>query len=314
MPVFGTKAVFFFEDGKSGWSESYYDTGANPTLSSTYDRAMKLARARAKLLAGGGNPCGGAGCNNPLLTWVRVSQVGVPRNTMFGNPMGVTVIPGGVPTGWGLPDRPSVSDVGVQPPDNPYSAILMICGLAGGGQSKRPLSGVPDALVCDQSFDRNNAFIKAWKQFATELTNGSWGALSALGAEATRNPALGIQIGSVTQDALGRPILTPVTPIPQPAGINCCTGARVTVSCYVADHGTPVINGTYRAVLGITGTQITSVTLKHVFRPLAPFCPGYFQFYAPVVLPFTSAVLDKPMQRKRGRPFGLSRGRSRTRR
>lgn len=299
------RAQFFFSDGRYGWSEVYYDaTAGSLALTETWTRAQKLASFRQNMLATGAGVCKGGPCTFPSLIWTRISNTANPRQTLFSNPSGLIL--NGI-QGQGLIGKQliSASESGVAP-DNPYSAVGLILSLANGGQSKRSISGVPDEFICDQAFDPSNGWVKSAQAFVDSLISGPWGALQATHPS---TPPAGSVITAITQDAFGHPVITLTTGLP----VGC--SVRLTVWNYVANTGTPSINGTYRAFPGPATAGLATVwTLRKVFTPLSPLCFGNAIVYTPAVTAFTNAVLTRPTKRSRGRPTALPRGRARIRR
>lgn len=325
------RATLFFTDGSFGWSETYWDTAYGAALKDTLGRATTLARARAAMLAQGSNPCAGGPCGKPVLTWIRISSLSNPRATMVANPAGVVAVQGAGQTNIGSGGSGQVAGLAA---DNPYSAVLMVANLVGGGTSRRPLSGIPDGFVCDQSLAPGSAFTKAFQRFGNVLANGDWGALSEYGSGFAKpvpfipNPNVAggvgsaVAIASVTQDAQGHPVVSLASPLPMPPGISTACGFRATIFGYIGDHKSPNINGTWRMVTTVpysAGPPVVQqqIRLSKAMAPLASTiaCNGWIQFYNPVVVPFTTPVtLERPMSKKRGRPFGLQRGKSKVRR
>jgi hypothetical protein len=329
-----SKVLFFINDGGYGWSESYYDTAANVNPIDTLPRAQALAAIRAAALGFGPGTCPGSSCSNPTLVGIRISTVGQPRNTIFSTPNGQIIA-----NGAGIPPFPALTPGGgatagpSTTPDNPYSAIEMLCLLANGQQAKRALSGVPDAAVCDQLYNPNTNWFKLAQAYAVELTSGRWGSLSQLNIATKLNPPPGTQIISLgnsvatppipAQNEHGQPYIRVRTPLNfggsgSPA---ICLTLKMVVWGYVAQPCTPNLNGVYRAVpidVGLPpapGFTLSTDTflLRRSFPPLSDLCLGYASPPVPLVLAFSSIIFQRPMKKDRGRPFGLVRGRARKR-
>lgn len=341
QPTTTFKVVFFFGDGRYGWSENYFtqaQSGANITVPpnspySVLPQTIKLASARAAMLARGAAPCGfgnQGGSNAPALEYIRISTVGALRITAFYDPQSGEII-----NGMNLP--PSITTnpltnsqvLATVPPDNPYSCVEMVCGLGNGLVSKRPLSGVPDMDICDQSRSASSTsagvssgWEQLWKQFAALLTQGNvWGTISnspfsnAGNLNAAWQPILNIANGLD-----GHPTLSYELPLNFAIDASGCPDYRVMIKCFRPMQGhNERLNGVYRVStpspgnIGSLDNPLDGfrVTLKRVMVPLYPFNYGYISAYnGGVFTPFLSASLTRVVARKRGRPFGLVRGRS----
>lgn len=301
MPGFN-RAIFYFSDSRFGWTETYWDaSGGSPSLQATMKKAIALAQTRTPMLASGAAACASVPCTAPSLVAIRVSNSGNPRQSLFVANGQITI--GNQNTTQNTYGKLQTVRSGSTAPDNPYSAMGLLMNLNNNSQSKRALSGVPDTLICDQSFDNDNAWIEAAKTFIKKLVSDSWGSISA-----TRptDPPAGSYITAITQDQYGHPVITLTAPIPA----QCNT--RLTVWNYVAQPRTPSINGTYRAFPGpITGGNASQWTLRKVFTPLDELCLGNAIVYAPTVVAFSGGILTRPVKKSRGRPTSLPRGRSR---
>lgn len=328
----GNKLTMFFQDGSSGWSETYWDmlsgaAGTPPVAvppAQTLNRAKALINARAQMLANGPNPCNAGLCSVPQLTYVRVSSFTSPRSSIN---IAVNPWSGSIP---GLTNYQNIgiggtntNATGIQPPDNPYSAVQVTLFLEGGGHAIRFYSGVPDGLVCDATLQGGSDWFKQLKKFMGVLINDNWGVLSTLGENNSPTkypPPLGSStaapIATWNSDTEGRPVFVLADPMEVSPLIfgQCCYGVRGVVTCYRPRPGTANINGTYRLQLAwVTGstTQITGATLMKQYPPLFWTCPGFFRFYSPLMVPIIGYNVDRPGERKRGRPFNLPRGRRR---
>ena len=298
------KATFFINDGSYGWSESYYDKATSPALGDTMTRALALAKPRSQML-GSASACA-LGCSAPILQWIRVSQLGAARRTLFAtigtfnvpNPQTLVAVASTNVSIKNLPANETAAD-------NPYSALEMALELSGGGTSKRAISGVPDDVICDQGFTQNSPFFSSAKTFIQQLIQ-SWGALQRL---TPSSPPAGSVIDTITQDPNGRPIITLAAALP----IACCATMQLQIFCYKATPGSPVINGIYRAFPVYTPPAVTTAVwmLNKAFPPLFPLCNGYAIQPAPSVASFNSGRFIRPMKKSRGRPTNLVRGRRR---
>lgn len=328
------KVTMFFGDGRYGWSETYYTQNVStskittPTISPllVLPQAVQLASARAAMLAIGPPACtlaGQGGTTSPQLEYIRISTVGSLRVTAFYDPQSGEIVNGvGLPssvTTNRLTNSTILQNVAA---DNPYSCILMDCTLGNGLVSKRPLSGVPDMDVCDQSWFSSSGWYQLWKNFANLLvTGGVWGTISnsPFSNPGQINPSWQ-PIDSITNGPDGRPIITYELPIVFPLDSSGCPDFKVVIKCFRPMPGhTERLNGIYRIsepddiILGTPPNTkpAYSIQLYRVMKPLYPFNMGYIASYqGGVFTPFLTATLTRTISRKRGRPFGLQRGRS----
>lgn len=332
MPSSGTvKCLMQFDDGKYGWREAYYANGSGNLLPNSNNQVnmvamlpvfLPLIKARAKMLAGPSNAvnCGGIGsysgsCNGPVLTQVRLSQTDFLRNSMIFNPISGDLVAGGT-----VAD--SLSTVGLnglgidQPADNPYSAIEMVMSLANGLVSKRALSGVPDGVVCDQSWSKTtNGWYGRWKSFAKVLTNGSYGTVSSSMASngITQLNAGGTQITDITvaSDCSLTVQVASIAPLIQTSP-GLCPATRFQIYCYDAKRGYKNLNGIYRGVINSTDSAAPFVQLRYS-GPCPQFnFPGFIRVYTgPTFVKINAATLGETMLKRRGGPFDRRRGRRR---
>lgn len=328
------KVTFFFGDGRYGWSETYYrllnsgssiGAGGNgqitpSSLLGTLPDVIKLAQARANMLPTAVSACGitagGPVGSRPALEYIRVSQVGFPRNTVFYDPqsgdvVNSTALPASVTTN-PLTNTTLLAD---SPADNPYSAIEMEMTLANGLTSRRALSGVPDVNICDQNWS-GGSWYQLWKVFAGVLVNGGWGVASSSITANGRSIAGAQPITSITQaDALGRPTIGVAVPLDFGTTLTGCPDFRVQIFCYRSMPGNlPNLNGVYRVNLppGTTAPRGTAMQLSRSFLPLQAFDLGMVMPYSgPGFTGILAATLTRTISKKRGRPFGLQAGRRR---
>lgn len=319
------KVTLFFGDSRYGWSETYYysPTPTTKLLAPLADplsimpQVLKMAQARKLMLPTGLSSCG-SGRNSgvagaPDIEYIRVSTVGKARQTAWFDPQSGTIISSGTAGPVFNNFNLSYNDAyGSAAADNPYSAIEAEFTLSNGLTAKRAFSGVPDDLICDQSFVRASPFTQTFASFAAILVNGNWGAASSSLTANSAAPPNGTPIVTWSQDANGRPLFSTATPLNLAVLPNGCVANKVQVYCYKAMPGNyPNLNGVHRIgspVNGVSGQTI--YTCLDVHRPIDTFTNGYVLPYAgPTFAWYTAASLVRTVSRKRGAPFGLSRGR-----
>lgn len=332
------KVTFVFSDGRYSWQEVYYRQSATAgklqvgqiDLSAVLALAIPLAKLRSAMLPSGGNLCSGGTFTGvtgvPKLVYIRVSQVGYPRNTLFFDPAAGPIVSSGLP---GLVQAPFSADALLlsQAADNPYSGIQMELSLANGLTSKRVLSGVPDSLVCDQGWDRSNGFTTLFTPFASELVTNNWGVVSSsiYANNAGQIPVGATPILNWAADDLVfcRPTMSVGTGFNNGvAGSPPCSGGYVQVICYKSNPGPfPNLNGVYRmgtSSLGSMGTgsnlqTIISFQINKSFKCFSPFFNGYaIPYTGPAFTDIVAAQMTNVVMKKRGGSFGLPHGRRRT--
>lgn len=324
------KVTYFFGDGRYGWSETYYCLGQQSTLKPsgiinpllTLPAAIQLAKARAAMLAAGAATCNfsnpALSGSVPSLEYIRISQVGQQRNTAFYDPESGEIINSqniapSIATSK-LQANPQLTGYGA---DNPYSAMEMLLNLGNGLVSKRALSGIPDVSICDQSWSNSTSpWYKLWKGFAVQLTNGTWGVASNSIVANDVNVTGSQPIGLITQNALGQPVISLTVPLSFATGVNGCPVNYVQWFCYKSAPGSyPNLNGVYPVAgpIQVSGSLYPyQYTILRSFKPINPSRYGSVLPYpGPTFTPIVAATLTRPIAKKRGRPFGLVRGRAR---
>lgn len=325
------KCLLQFDDGKFGWREEYYTSGAGNLVQGSATKVdmtqmlpvfMPLIKARAKMLADRTNSSGCAGigkyagsCNGPVLTLVRLSQVDALRNSLLFNPLSGDVIARG-------DQSLSLSQAGLNsagigsPADNPYSAVEMLMSLENGLTTKRALSGVPDATICNQAWSKSNtSWYRKWKEFAKYLTAGIFGTVSSsLGANGfTLDTAGGTNIESIT-------VATDCTLQVMPgtlaslvdAGKGFCPTHRFQIFCYKSKPGYVNLNGIHRGTIVTPTSGPPYVSLQYSGPCPQYIDPGYIRVYdGPTFVKFIAASLGSVMNKKRGGPFDRRRARRR---
>lgn len=305
------RGTIFFEDNAYGWGENYYDTALGATLVETMNKLISLAKKRSNMLAQGPGTCFGGNCQGPTVSRLRTSVVG-GRATLFATPDDVlTQEAPGNPTyikGGTINLSPKKQGIQTAAPDNPYSAMNLIVQMDNGHQSKRKISGVPDEVICDQSWNTSTAWNSFGKSFLKELVAGNWGGV--VPTPGTLVPAQTTtiqQILTLSQDSQGHAVITVGTGFPP----NC--NARYVVQHYVAVPGTPRINGIQRWFPGtpdpITGLS-KQLTSRQTYKQLDAICLGEIFVYVPIVSKFNTATFTQPGLKKRGKPIGGPRGRA----
>lgn len=321
------KITMYFSDGKFGWSETYYTLAQVLLKTNLIDpisllpATVKLAQARASMLAGAPSGCSlalaGYQGSAPYLEYIRISQVGQPRNTAFYDPQSGQIINSGSLSA-SLSNNPlNVSGLlSAETADNPYSAMEMLMTLSNGLTVKRSLSGIPDSVICDQAWNRSNSWYTLWLAFANALVTGGWGVASN-SITANNASLVGSEpITGISQiDPLGRPTITIPGALSYATSINGCPDYRVLIYCYrSAPGGYPNLNGVYRVNLpqGSSAPAGTVLQIQRSFKPLNPSNYGSVMPYnGPFFSPIRAITLTRPVAKKRGRPFGLPRGRAR---
>lgn len=283
------KLLIKFSDGNYGWSEAYYDNNGQGALAATLEAGQQLAALRANMLAA--NDATGT-CIGPKivsLTAVNVDNPRFTRTAMYQAGSAVTSIKG--------------SGNGTSSPDNPYSSVGLVLTNDRGHKCPRPISGVADDAISDQTLNKQNAFFGNAANFLSVLIAGAspWGSLV---------PALeGDQkITNITQNANGQPILT-LNAALAPAGDKC--SYLLVISGYSGQPGTPNINGVFRADPNAT---YDVWTMFRRYAPLQPICMGMARLYVAAHSKYIDGYYSKPVKKNRGRPSGGPRGRSRKKR
>lgn len=328
------KCTFFFSDGKYGWSETYCQSlltggklAVSQSLASVMPAVLRLAAKRGNMLPGAVGNCSNITNRGvkttPVLEYIRISQVGVPRNSLFYSPSGGELV---TPAGAANINVafPSDTTMLALTADNPYSAVEMEISLGNGLVTRRAISGVPDSVVCDQEWSYNSSWYTLWKAFAQQLFLDQWGVLSssvaANGVNLTNaTPILGI---SQQDDIFCRPYIQ-VGSVGNFVGSgNICGGNYVQIVCYKSNPGPfPNLNGIYRIgtitpatiLTGSATTQGFQFQLNKSFKCLNPFNLGYVLPYAgPAFVPITGAQLTRTILKKRGSPFDRPHGKRKT--
>lgn len=288
------RATFFLGDGKYGWSENLWDPVQAAPLTDTLNKAMALAPVRNAMLATG-----------PFIQYIRLSIEGVPRSSLF-----VALNKNAKIAAWNGQQIKSLTGNIQLPADNPFSSVKVMLSAAIGTPasnflSKRSISGVPDSLILDQDLDAGDPWFPAWQKYLGRLI-ANWG----IKTYKRHTPNANNNITTIIQDAGGQPTITVKAPLLLVLTSVCTINIRIVG--YVADSGTPNLNGLYRAK--IIGDPANGVyQLLHPFKPLVPLCNGMAFLDDIVVPPITAGAVMGPGKKSRGRPFGLSRGRSRRR-
>lgn len=323
---FLAKVTFFFSDGRYGWSENYFCIGSQKSGAPSgvldpwgvLSNAFPLARARANFLALQSTTCSqgiiAATVGAPGLEYIRISQVGQPRNTAYYTPYGGEIvgsnIPAGQPSSQGLRTDTQLATFAA---DNPYSAVEMECTLGNGLTVKRAMSGFPDGMICDQSWGAGNPAYTLWKKFAKILTNGVWGVASSSIVANNVNVAGAVPIENIAQNVQGQPQLSVSTIFQLNTGNNGCPIFSVQIFCYKSAPGRyPNLNGVWPVANIVPGTSaLQIITLNRVLKPISAARYGSVIPYAgPSFSPFINVELTGTMNKKRGRPFGLRAGRA----
>jgi len=170
------RTTFFFEDGKYGWSESYFSQPAS----------VQAARAAALLIAPKRIALLGTG---PVFAAIRVSDADIERDSLI-------TLAADIPTG--KDRREEASDV-------PYSSWL--CQLSNGTRYKRPLylRGCPDIDITDpEDAAAHGVFKKAWAAYVAALIAGGY--MLRVLLRGTDNPSK--KITDVFGDAAGFKVTT----------------------------------------------------------------------------------------------------------
>lgn len=329
LPI--AKCTFFFSDGKYGWSETYCQSlaggtkiASDATLQSLLPKVVTLASLRGNMLPGAVGNCStitNRGVKSvPVLEYIRISQVGQPRNSIFYAPNGGELLTVGGQSNLNRLFTPDNTLLGLTA-DNPYQAIEMELQLANGLVTRRALSGIPDAFVCDQEWQYGSAWYILWKKFAAQLLADNWGVLSS----------------SVNANGVNLSTATPIVGIGQSDGVYCrpfiqvasigaltqqtvtCGGSYVQIVCYKSNPGPfPNLNGIYRIgsiqpttiLQGSATVQGYEFQLNKSFKCLQPFNYGYvIPYFGPSLVGITGAQLTRTINKKRGGPFDQPRGR-----
>lgn len=301
MPV--TKVTLFLNDGRGGWTESYYATSLSLTPLLAVPLALQLGKKRSAMLASG---CvvGCDPCSSPGLTNIRISTLGAPRNTLFLSSNGALLGQGPASV---LPN-PSTAIVKFPlasvPPDVPWTGVGVILALANGHSSKRTFTGIPDAMSCDQGYLQEGPWWSVAQAFFNYLCGGSWGALTPQASPPGPAP---VPIASWSQLTAGNPQFT----VAAGDAFNALCGNKFVISGYKAYSGTPNLNGITSASPNTPGTA-TAVewNLRQITKPIDPQCNGFVTPYVPTVTAFLLALSTQLTKKNRGRPTALLRGRS----
>lgn len=292
------KALFLFTDQSYGWTESLYDPVDSPSLQDTLNKAIALAPVRQKMLA-----------ENLQIAGIRVSTIGVPRSSL-----GVVLGKNAKVSAWNGQSIKSLIGNIQLPADNPFSAVKVIlaASVTQGAttynlQSKRSISGVPDALVLDQDLDAGDPWFPAWQNYLARLV-ANWGILAYV------RPVPNVQanlIKSIIQDTAGNPVITLTNAL---ATLSASCTFQLRVYGYKSNPGGPTINGVFPAKPNNSvGGMADTWTLLHPFKPLDPLCLGAAAFNALQVAAIKGGSVVGPGKKARGRPSRLPRGRARKR-
>lgn len=335
-PLGIAKATFFITDGRYSWTESYYNTNGmtdgikatQTALGAIMLQAVRLARFRAAMLPSSTvTNSQQSTCTSgsfPQLVYIRISQVGSPRNTLFFDPSGSTLTSSILQTNR-VPPFKSDKLLQLTQADNPYSGVQMELSLNNGLTSKRVLSGVPDNSICDQTVDSSSDFATLFNVFAAELVNTQWGVISS-SVTANNNgsvPAGAVPILAWSADdpVFCRPTITVGSAWPAATTPQGCGNQYVQVICYKSNPGPfPNLNGIYRIGTTTSGTLTTgsgnqpsfSFQINKSFKCFNPFFNGYVIPYAgPKFVDITGAQITGAVLKKRGGSFGQPHGRRR---
>jgi len=263
---------FFFEQGKFGWSESYYR--AQEELSVTLTAAKKLAKLRAAFNG-----------TDTTLTYVRVSKRDVFNDSEIDS------------DSIGTHNRGKVQIVNfVGPSDAPWNAFLIRCQHDGLHRRMMYLRGIPDVMV-EGDEDKPEITVakvdKEIKAYKDELENGTWGGRFFDRDNATNPPFVTNQVVNLNGDST---INVP--------GHTFILGDEVFLKTKKSD-GMPSINGKVKTSIAGFVTVFTGAA-NGTLTFLGSIRKRIHAFKA-----FTKIIERKTTHRDTGVPFDAPRGRRR---
>lgn len=266
------RATFFFADGNYGASETHWYQTQNADLTDVLSAAQSLGVLRQKILG-----------QNVKMTYVRVSYDDTFRDSLE-RPANQAQLPAVPPNQFGFPNS-----------DNPYSNLLLRCESGSQYRKSLYLFGVPDDYIADQAFNPVAAWTDYFKGWTKQLMI-KWG-FKCLNQDPAQNPHL--PITNIVNGANGVAITVP--------NHNLATGTKIHVRQVKGTGTSP--NGTWQAlVVDVNTINLLGYVPNGIFAYTGG---GFVQKVVYAVEPYTNITIMRPTHRKRGLPFGLSRGRSR---
>lgn len=273
------KTNFFFSLRASGWSETYYQSGSD--LNAAFTNALQLATARMLLV---GTPC--------TISYIRNSIVGQQRASQVVAVGPVSSYP------FPAPKYTSASDVvGVAALCTAYATLQPV---------ERPLylRGNPDGLyeaAGGANIDANMWFQAFQNQFQTVLANGTW-----LLQWRTRLNSDANQVAITAVANLAGTLTSTITLAANT--LNFQAGDLVQLYKLKGAQPTP---GAVRVLSVAPGGLILTVQYSFQENYLYPG-GGIARKLQLNYAPITSALFERNLTKKTGRPFGVSRGRRRS--
>lgn len=283
------KVTMFFELDKSGWTEVYYTsdaeisdyTGTPPEDFKAGTKASDLIRLRRKLIE-----------PDVKILRMRVSKVDSPQEFL------VFDIEGDAQLGQYVSIRANDEETA-----EVYSSILLTLEAGAIARRKLWLGGLPEEnLRGPQTYRPTSRFNDAMQVFVKHITSTPY-------AMRSRPIRIGNELTTITQfDVIGNGNLAVVKPIIRPAGNPA--------EWYVLVRGVKVPrswNGVWRAREWglVLGSMIIGPANRA--KPSLPLWlsgpSGTVQLATFRYLPLTGWSIGSIRSRKRGRPFGQSRGR-----
>jgi hypothetical protein len=282
------KATFFFEGGDEGWSETYFHSSATPALFFGAGDGTVTPASPAGLLLGIR-----LGLVHPYYSCkhVRASQLGSPR----------TVLVYDLPAAYSFGTFPA-------PAAGPgaaevYSSLLVNLGDGGAHRKRLYMGGLPDRIISGpQNYAPTGTWITRFNALRALIVGGSYQLIS-------RPPVAGASnVTSFVVSASG--LGAQVTPVPAGApAVGVPFVALLRGMRYPRGWG-----GAHPAVVqvigGVNTVVIGPLRKTHVSSPVWDvFSGGTIENYVTVANTIVSVVDQKIVSRRRGRPFGVPRGR-----
>lgn len=278
------RCTMFFEDGKYGWSETYWSNTDTPQAATSL--FIILAKLRWKLLGSG-----------PNITYLRTSDDLVLRDA------DITVLDFNaqnagidkIDPDFGLV-KGKINRAVDTPSDVPYSAILVRMSSGTLGHRMMYLRGAPDELIIDPAGPKQNqAWKTAFANWQTELQSGRWYWVGQ-----NRNPLVNpFKLVTAVDTAPAHAVFT----VPAHGFV---TGQFVQASAFV---GTNMPKGNY------TVTFLTADTLslkEYIQGGNAIYIRGgRFQANVKGLIGITAVLIRGETHRNTGRPFDSPVGRRR---
>lgn len=294
MPV---RVTFFFEFGRSGWSETHYHIPSS-ALADAAGPAKQLALIRANLL--GGPVSAGEVNQTPVLQYIRLSLDNVFRDSTLVTPSNTLLAQLNFVT--------SIKQVALEAGD--YANVSLRLRAEGGPLTRAImyLGGCPEAIFPGGnvvSFNAVTGYASVFGQWVALMTNTQWGFRTKSGAAA-------FQVQSVGAENVAPNRIIIFTP----AGFTTSVGSKVQLRNFTAESKAfKPLNGVYTVgnfVAGASGAP-NQVTLQGTNGrdPSLVLKIGTIEAVTPRYQAYTSIFGLGVSSRKRGVGFGAPVGRRR---